>query len=272
MGSVAVDASVTAATDAVGDTRDAAAEAPHARTVDSNRTTVLRLMPLGDSITAGYTDNPKWLVPFNFGYRGRLYTLLQERFAGRFRFVGASMEPWDKIFGDPGMNTTPPSPDLRPLGQDHHRGYEGWGVSQIAANIVSWLKADRPDVVMLMIGINDIPSGSSKTPTAVETGLKSLVQTIVTESPNAQVIVAQITPYDGETPAIVAYNDYIKNVMVPGFIKQGKNVITVNQYAALLGANGAINSSLFAIYVHPNQTGYNRMAQIWFDAVAPLLQ
>ena len=29
----------------------------------------VRIMCLGDSITAGYTDNPDWDVPFEFGYR-----------------------------------------------------------------------------------------------------------------------------------------------------------------------------------------------------------
>ena len=30
---------------------------------------VLRIMPLGDSITAGYTDNSAWKHPFEYGYR-----------------------------------------------------------------------------------------------------------------------------------------------------------------------------------------------------------
>ncbi|HVJ46116.1 MAG TPA: thrombospondin type 3 repeat-containing protein, partial [Luteolibacter sp.] len=37
----------------------------------------LRIMPVGDSITAGYTDNPTWNEPFNFGYRSGLYTRLK---------------------------------------------------------------------------------------------------------------------------------------------------------------------------------------------------
>ena len=35
----------------------------------------LRIMPLGDSITSGYTDS-SWSNPFTFGYRGPLYTRL----------------------------------------------------------------------------------------------------------------------------------------------------------------------------------------------------
>ena len=60
----------------------------------------IRIMCLGDSITVGYTDNPHWKVPFKFGYRSRLYTLLKG--AGYyFTFVGDSPQPWNKMSGDP---------------------------------------------------------------------------------------------------------------------------------------------------------------------------
>jgi len=78
-------------------------------------------MPLGDSITAGYTDNPNWKVPFEFGYRSGLFQLLTAR-GIPFQFVGNSPEPWNGLFGRP---TNQPIPDLRPLAQDQHEGYGG---------------------------------------------------------------------------------------------------------------------------------------------------
>lgn len=38
----------------------------------------LRIMPLGDSITAGYTDNPTWNHHFEFGYRRGLLRRLRD--------------------------------------------------------------------------------------------------------------------------------------------------------------------------------------------------
>ena len=38
----------------------------------------IRIQCVGDSITAGYTDNPTWNVPFEFGYRSGLYTRLTD--------------------------------------------------------------------------------------------------------------------------------------------------------------------------------------------------
>jgi hypothetical protein len=35
-----------------------------------------RILVIGDSISVGYTDNPNWTVPFEFGYRSGLYTRL----------------------------------------------------------------------------------------------------------------------------------------------------------------------------------------------------
>jgi hypothetical protein len=76
----------------------------------------LRILCVGDSITAGYTDNPTWDVPFEFGYRQGLFERLKK--AGcNFQFVGDSPEPWDWRFGVPKNS---PSPDLRAIGQDRH--------------------------------------------------------------------------------------------------------------------------------------------------------
>ncbi len=96
--------------------------------------TPLRIMCLGDSITAGYTDNPTWSVSFMFGYRSGLYTRLTN--AGyNFLFVGGSAEPWNNAFGDPSRSGTyKPTLDLRDLGQGGHRGYGGASASTLQSN------------------------------------------------------------------------------------------------------------------------------------------
>ena len=159
---------------------------------------VLRIMPLGDSLTAGYTDPTAWTVPFTFGYRGGLYTRLTN--AGyNFQFVGASGEPWNLPFGASfGVPTSIQGPDLRTVNQDYHEGYGGATTSQIlnggqvsgssftVPSITTMLNADNPDVVLLMIGINGVSDAMSN--------IDPLVSQIVTTKPNAKLIVAQITP------------------------------------------------------------------------------
>jgi hypothetical protein len=107
--------------------------------------TPVRIMCVGDGVKVGYTDNPNWTIPFQFGYRGGLYTRLQTN-SYAVQFVGASTEPWDGTFGLP---TNTPSPDLRTLAQDHHRGYAGLGTAAALANIGPWLMADNRRVFSL---------------------------------------------------------------------------------------------------------------------------
>ena len=78
----------------------------------------IRILCAGDSITVGCTDNPKWQVPFEFGYRSGLYSRLLKG-GYRFQFVGDSPQPWN---GDSGKPTNEPVLDLRNLDQEHHRG------------------------------------------------------------------------------------------------------------------------------------------------------
>ena len=224
----------------------------------------IRIDCIGDSITLGYTDNPTWSVPYEFGYRSGLYTLLNN--AGySFQFVGSSPEPWN---GASGLPTNTPSPDLRTVNQDHCEGYGGWNTSNVLSNIGPWLAADNPNVVLLMIGINDISPGSSGNPTGAESNLNAIVQNIVTTKPNANVIVAQVTPYaSGYTDSIVEYNNYIANSLVPYYQGLHDHVTTVNQYANLL-TNGTIDPTKYSNGInHPSNAVYNQMAQTWFQGI-----
>ena len=227
-----------------------------------------RIMAVGDSITVGYTDNPVWSVPFEFGFRGELFKALTNS-GYNIQFVGGSPEPFDGKFKSP--NNTPKF-DLRRINQDHCRGYGGWGTKQILENIKPWLAADQPDIVLLMIGINDIRKRSTVTPTDVEANLSNIVQAIIDRSPGTHIIVAQVTPYSAHTEAIVHYNDYIRNKLVPLFAQRGKRVSTVDHYA-IFGdaAKLTVDASLFSNRNnHPNSAAYNRMAQTWLAGIKAL--
>jgi lysophospholipase L1-like esterase len=226
----------------------------------------IRIMPLGDSITAGYTDNPTWNVPFGFGYRSGLYTRLTDANCP-FQYVGGSQEPWNGAFGVP---KTVASPDLRTVSEDFHRGYGGVDATFLSSNIGNWLSSDVPDVVLLMIGINSISQGGTANPTTAENNLSALVQSIVYQRPTARVIVAQITPYATYTSSIVQYNSYIKDTLVPHFAALGKNVTTVDQYSNF-GTGTTVDSSLYSNGInHPNAAGYDKMARTWFAGIQAL--
>jgi lysophospholipase L1-like esterase len=232
---------------------------------DTNQ--IIRIMCLGDSITAGYTDNPAWTVEFTFSYRIGLYERMTN--AGyAIQFVGESREPWDAISGLP---QSIGSPDLRPLGQDHHRGYGWMEALKVNGYINDWMKQDEPDVILLMVGTVDFLLHNTDVETP-SNHLNDLVEKIVTTWPQVHLIVAQMIPFARYWEPVVRYNDYIRTELVPSFADGGKRVTTVNLYEKFLKAGetnvNAVDFDLFANgYHHPNPAGYNRMAAGWFEGV-----
>ena len=80
-------------------------------------------MPLGDSITAGYTDNPTWNVPFGFGYRSGLYTRLTNA-NYPFQYVGGS--PRNRGTGRSVSPSTFPLPTCEPSTRIFTAVTAGW--------------------------------------------------------------------------------------------------------------------------------------------------
>ena len=232
----------------------------------------LRIMCLGDSITVGYTDNPGWNNhPFMFGYRSGLYTRLTN--AGyNFQFVGGSTEPWTGISGDPTHGGTyTPAFDIRDFGQDNHRGYGGAG---IWGNVNSWIDADNPDIILLLIGINGMGGGS-------QTALTNLVSSIVTHAPDVHLIVAQITPRSTFNQTLYNYNLYVRDTLVPGHVTAGDKVSTVDLYSFFLtdpstyttipSTTGAVEPGVLSNNInHPDNPHYDLMAQEWYEGIQAL--
>ncbi|WP_328848352.1 cellulose binding domain-containing protein [Micromonospora zamorensis] len=188
----------------------------------------VRVMPLGDSITDGFN------VPG--GYRIELW----QRFTtGGYRvdFVGSQ-------FNGPAS-----------LGDHDHQGHSGWTIAQIDANVVNWLRATNPRTVLLHIGTNDMYGDTSGAPGR----LAALVDKITNNAPNADVFVATIVPKSGADDQVRAYN-----AAIPGIVQTraaaGKRVHLVDMYRAL-------TLSDLADGVHPNATGYRKMAAAWYDAL-----
>jgi lysophospholipase L1-like esterase len=154
------------------------------------------------------------------------------------------------------------------LGQDRHHGYAGRGTGHILDHIEGWVAQEKPDVVLLMVGINDIWHLPTET---ICRNLTGIVEKIVSTAPDADVIVAQITPMACGAPELVEYNTFIRDTLVPSLVAKGKHVSTVDQYRHLL-TNGKIDVSLFANgQNHPSAGAYDRMAETWFAGIQAVL-
>ncbi len=226
----------------------------------------LRIMPMGDSITVGYT-NADWTGgSFEFGYRSGLYTLLSN--AGyNFRFIGNSTEPW--TFRDPRTTDPawPPAINLEALGQDGNNGYAGEDAAYLNANISSWLASQDPDIILLKIGTNGYQPSD-------RTDLQTLVNTITTTKPDCHLIIALIMPRYTFVQEVVNYNTWIRDTLAPAQQALGRKITVVDQYAPFLtnpADLSSIDQALFSNAInHPSNPGYDKMAQVWFDAIEAL--
>ncbi|WP_030316594.1 SGNH/GDSL hydrolase family protein [Streptomyces sp. NRRL B-3229] len=186
--------------------------------------TALRLMPLGDSITWGVGS------PSGNGYRG----FLRDQLAAEGHapdFVGS------------GRNGTMSDPD--------NEGHSGWRIDQITGIADSVLARYRPNVVTLEIGTNDL-NGNYQIPTAPDR-LRALIDRITGSAPDATVLVGTVII---STSGTEEANRPAFNARIPGIVQDaqaaGKHVRLVDM-SALTGAD-------LADALHPNDTGYRKMA------------
>ena len=90
--------------------------------------------------------------------------------------------------------------------------------------------------------------------------------------PSILVVLAQIVPTrtDGTNNAVKTYNAAMSN-LVSTRVGQGQHVILVDMYGAFT-KDASYKQSLLADNLHPNQAGYNAMADVWFQALSPYLR
>jgi lysophospholipase L1-like esterase len=221
----------------------------------SVRAGVTTYMALGDSITEG-----KFVG--DGGYRQDLQNLLA---AGgySYNFVGQEDD------GNP-ANYTGYSIGMA---DPNHEGFASFRIDELlnggtedghtAPPIGTTLAQYQPNVVLLMIGTNDILQ-SYYTSTA-PSRLDSLVNAIVTDDAGVTLVLAGITPLGKDEAAFdTAAQTY--NAAIPGIVSKydamGDNVIFADMHSALnnstdLGSDG----------VHPSASGYSKMANVWYQAL-----
>jgi len=192
----------------------------------------VRVMPLGDSITDGFT------VPG--GYRIGLW---QRLVSGGFRadFVGS-------LFNGPAS-----------LGDHDHEGHSGWRIDQIDANIVTWLRTTTPHTVMLHIGTNDVLQNFNLS--SAPTRLSTLIDHITATVPTAEVFVATIISLSSSSAEAAARTF---NAAIPGIVQSKVNA---GRHLHLVDMHAALTTADLADGIHPNATGYDKMATAWFTAL-----
>lgn len=218
----------------------------------------LRIMPLGDSITYGSGATA------TAGYRGPLWTALKN--------AGYSI---DYIGTQTGNQPT----DIEGFDPDHE-GYPGWRVSHATKGILEQMDSvfatvRDPHVILLLIGTNDTGEGLEHMQNLMSDYAK-LVDKICLAQPDARLIVSTIT-WRGDDTNRDNMNQTYFNSKIEEFVQQqqdrGRHVSLVDMRAAL-GSDLRYfeNNDLTTVTdkLHPNATGYARMAEVWYNEIVRL--
>jgi lysophospholipase L1-like esterase len=279
-----------------------AALAARSRLADGQASTgstgTIRIWPLGDSITRGYSmDNktPERISTAPGGYRQALDLLLTERLVSH-QFVGTSQQ-----------NSTPL---LQAENQQWHDGHDNYRIDQVLDDLTGiagaptdagghWLTGlpDRApvqaDVVIINLGVNDI--GQRFDPGRRFAGphvnlanarertifvadlvrrLRSLVEIMHRLRPRMRFVVSNLVPLNnamlGATVRVAATD--IK-AMVAAENQKGRVVAYADILSALVeqGTYKPRTAMMTSDGTHPTAVGYDVMAGVYADAVQAVL-
>lgn len=190
-----------------------------------------RIMPLGDSITKGTGSLDLT------GYRKPLYDTLD-------------LNPGDEVDLVGSLSDGPATFD------NNHEGHGGYTASQIAAGTYSWLRDNPAEIVLLHAGTNGLTTNVQY--------IGEILDKIDLFSPDTWVVLALIINREPYSAAVTQFNDNLY-AMAQARIADGDKLIIVDQEAALNYPDDLADS------LHPNEEGYSKMAEIWADALEPLL-
>jgi hypothetical protein len=213
----------------------------------------IRIMPLGDSITDGY---PGFFITEEFfvSYRRKLYNDLSALYATHYgiNFVGSVTNT--------GASANPP------LADRDHEGQDGWcddntpfcsvsGGANIADSVIDFLSNNPADIILLHIGTNHFSVSNS--------GVNAILNNIniwAQSNYPVTVLVARIIPSINGSLDVNTFNNNIATIATDRpFVK----VYTVDQQGALEVSLNRADPALMGDNLHPNQTGYDKMADTW---------
>ncbi len=204
---------------------------------------------MGDSITEGFRSSEYG------GYRSRLFHLaLLDKKA--ITFVGSA-----PLHG-------PATVDGVPFPQENE-GVGGRRIADLVAIVPATIVTNKPNIVLLEIGTNDI----SSPPGTMATQLGNLIDKILAADSRLLLVVATVIPTttDAKTAVVKAYDDLIP-ALVKARADAGKHIMLVDMFAAFT-ANPNWKTAYFRTTddLHPTDPGYALMASVWYSGIGSLL-
>lgn len=194
----------------------------------------VKIMPLGDSITQGNTQQDS--------YRRPLWHKLKD--AGfAVDFVGSEATNFTGHAAHPDFD-------------EDNEGHYGWKITGVLPKLDEWLDKNTPDIVLLHLGTND----QDKAP-VILANLEQVIVKLRAHNPKVTVLFAQLITNWGELAEV--------NKAIPDLAKklttEQSRIIVVDQATGFIYPGDSVDGC------HPNAAGDEKMAAKWFEALKPLL-
>ena len=214
-----------------------------------------KIMLLGDSITE---------LNWEGGYRSLLYKKLCD--AGYvFEYVGTNTSNHDDT--NLGFDF--------PQAYWYHEGHNSATIDvssvwQWSAKLRSKLTANPPDVLLVLLGVNDIANGT-RPPAVILSTMSALLDSIWAFNASIKVVLSNLTPmfpgelYDSTTAKNIRQYNALLPAMVATKVQAGSYCVLVDNYSALTDTSDVEDG------VHPSVTGYPKMVDVWYPAVTEIL-
>jgi acyl-CoA thioesterase-1 len=210
----------------------------------------LRILPLGDSLTAGaYIVNGVFKT--DAGYRFALWKKLTAS-GENISFIGSKQDgPAD-------------FPDR------NHEGHTGRRIDEVTINALPEIKIANADIVLLMIGTNDVIQNHD--PSHATGRLENLVEEVEKYNPNAKILISTIIP-NGKPNVQKRVLQYNKDLTqwVRNRQESDVHLHLVDMYKDAHLENGLDGKPSDLIDgTHPTPTGYEAMGNIWYNSIAQM--
>ncbi|HEY3415278.1 MAG TPA: GDSL-type esterase/lipase family protein [Armatimonadota bacterium] len=237
-------------------------------TVQNSTQQVLKIMPLGDSLTLG--------VGSDTSYRYYLWKRLQQAGYTQLDFVGSQ----HGIYGSHPLDNN---------WDEDHEGHNGWETGDFLGTPASpgplvgsngWAATYGADIVLIELGSNDL--GNGKTVQATINNLGTIIDFFRQVNPSVRIALGNQTPVNmnyTSLPGITAFEQQFLtniNTALPAFnqqlstLAQAKStpaspVVLVDLFAALDPNTDLTDGE------HPGDAGYAKLADAWYPVVVVLL-
>ncbi|KAJ5147506.1 hypothetical protein N7526_000858 [Penicillium atrosanguineum] len=190
---------------------------------------LLRIMPLGASITLGYKSTD------GNGYR--------EHIRQQLRYEG-----WEVDMVGSKENGT--------MYNNHHEGHIGFRIDQIA-EVVDKTIPKQPNLILINAGTNDAIQKYNVY--SAGTRMNSLMTKLFNEIDGTTIILSTLLPNKKEPKLVKAINEQYRTLAAFWRAKNGRVV--------LADMDSFIKEDQLVDGIHPDDYGYKEMASVWWAAI-----